>query len=257
MIRTAVFVLTGTTLALAASSSLLDCFTGALADYLPISDYTPAQEFCSQEFPQAFSTRTTCASSPKSGAKRDMDHFEARNAYEAYNWDYLQQSTFESLTHQSQTIIEKVCHCIAFSSAATTTIACTFPEYCDSQTGTCQSRRNCRNPARCDASSLCFNANDEACFCHPDTDDPDSGYCLGDGPAGAPCPDVYEDCASNADCGEAGVCIYACCRDEPFCINPDEYGCANYRAPGKLFRRKSRVGMNEGMIFPEKERTGS
>lgn len=60
-------------------------------------------------------------------------------------------------------------------------------------------------------------------FCHADTDTPDKGYCMS-GTSGCPAEGTYEDCGSNADCGGGWrVCISACCREEPFCVDVRGY----------------------------------
>lgn len=43
--------------------------------------------------------------------------------------------------------------------------------------------------------------------------------------AGAGCPETYEDCSRNAECGGDGsrVCTYACCRGEAFCVDLNDY----------------------------------
>ncbi|KJY01370.1 hypothetical protein TI39_contig293g00022 [Zymoseptoria brevis] len=222
-----------------AASAQTDCFTGRLADFASIANYSPAEAFCAEVHPDAFRNQTVCSSTSAS-SKRYINTIEARHEFDSNSddWDQVQRSTYEHLTQQDPSTFEKVCNCIGkFSDALTKRIICSSSEYCDIETETCKSKRNCHNPARCEASSVCLNENSQACFCHPDTDDAESGYCIGRGPVDGECPDVYEDCTSNSDCGGEMVCIYACCREEPFCVELGYYGCENYRAPLRLFRK--------------------
>lgn len=208
-----------------AASAQTDCFTGSLADFASVANYSPAEAFCAEVHPEAFENRTVC-SSTSAASKRYVNTIESRHFdTNSDDWDQVQRSTYEQLTHQDPPTFEKVCKCIGLSSnALTKTATCSSSEYCDTETVTCKSKRNCHNPARCDASSVCLNENSQTCFCHPDTDDAESGYCMGGGPVDEECPDVYEDCTSNSDCGGERVCIYACCREEPFCVNLGYYG---------------------------------
>jgi hypothetical protein len=131
----------------------------------------------------------------------------------------------------------------------TVTVTCPEQQYCTAS-GICKPRRTCTNAARCDSSSYCLEAAAGACFCHPDVDDDTaSGYCMSGGPAArGGCPEVYEDCAANADCAGAKVCILACCREEPFCVDLDDYSPQTPSAAGRMVVKRG--GGSVGGVNP-------
>lgn len=214
------------------------CFSGALAGFAWLSDYDPAVSYCLNLYPHAATTRTLCAlPSDEELTSSSETRSDTRDLFRRHDLEAI----YDNLLDQRQSTIEAVCWCIASSQTTTTIAECREGQYCDSKRRTCKAMRNCQNPARCDPASLCSSSSSSessnACYCHPDVDNPSEGYCMGNGPPGSPCPEVFEDCSSNSDCGGAKVCILACCRKESFCVEVVDYDCANALSPSRLFRR--------------------
>lgn len=211
------------------------CFPDGLAGFSWLSDYEPAVTYCLNMYPHAATTRTLCA--------LPSDTIENREFASDLSRRHDQEAIFENLLQQRQSTIETVCWCIASSQFTTNIEDCAEGQFCDSKKGICKAARNCQNPARCDPASACSNGGPTgACYCHMDADDPSSGYCMGNGPPGKACPEVFEDCSSNSDCGGSKVCILACCRSEPFCVEVADYSCSNAILPSRLFRRMNDPG---------------
>lgn len=231
-----------------ATQTQADCFSGALAGYSWLSDYDPAVSYCTNLYPDAATTRTLCAiPSDEQQSQGVSSRSQFHNLFRRHDLDNI----LENLLQQRHSTIEAVCWCIASSKSTTTIAECNDGQYCDSRRGTCKAMRNCQNPARCDLASLCSSGSDSgsdessssnACYCHPDVEHPSEGYCMGNGPPGNPCPKVFEDCSSNSDCDGSKVCILACCRKAPFCVEVADYNCANALAPSRLFRRSNDQG---------------
>lgn len=215
------------------------CFPGALAGFSWLSNYDPAVSYCTNLYPEAATTRTLCA------LPTDTHNAATQSGSKALSRRTDREAIFENLQRQRQSTIDAVCWCIASSQVTTTIAECNEGQFCDATRGTCKAKQNCQNPARCDPSSLCSGSGSSSagsCYCHPDIEDPTSGYCMGNGPPGNPCPEVFEDCSSNLDCGGAKVCILACCRKEAFCVEVADYDCANELSPSRLFRRMNDQG---------------
>lgn len=215
------------------------CFPDALRGFSWLSEYDPAITYCENLFPNAATTRTFCTITDTNDTST-----VTRSELERLSRRYNQEAIFNNLLQQRQSTIEAVCWCIASSKVTTTIAVCGEGQTCDSSKGICKAVRNCQNPARCDPSSRCSGGSASDCYCHPDVEDSDAGYCMGNGPPGNPCPKVFEDCSSNSDCGGAKVCILACCRKEAFCVEIVDYSCLNTLQPSRLFRRMNDRGVS-------------
>lgn len=203
-----------------------ECTSGLLGRSVTLlAEYTPAQAYCAAQFEAtaiaSSITVTSCLPEP-TAVKQDSD-LQQRDDFDEFTTE--QAAEFARLRRMRLSTQQTFCSCIETSPSpkvVSVTADCAKGQYC-SLSGICKPKRNCRNPARCDSDSYCLEAAAGACFCHPDTENSNLGYCMSAGPSGKGCPDVYEDCSSNAQCGGARVCIYACCREEPFCVDLTEY----------------------------------
>jgi len=227
------------------------CFSGALAGFSWLSDFVPAVSYCTNLYPEAATTRTLCALPSDEQQQTNSIKSRRSNSQDLFR-RHDREAIYHNLLQQRQSTIEAVCWCIASSQINTTISECDAGQYCDSSMGTCKVKHNCQNPARCDPASICSSSSSssdasDACYCHPDVENPSKGYCMGNGPPGSPCPEVFEDCSSNSDCGGAKVCILACCRKDPFCVEVVDYECANALSPSRLFRRNYDQGGLLGM----------
>lgn len=223
-------------LSTSAAANDSECRYGQIGQFVALlENYAPAQTYCSnllspQQLPATITTTITqCRPDPTAAPPAKI---KARQEEDSTQIDHetgpaaaLQQ------LRRSHRISNTVCACIVSATSETpiiettyVTTSCSSTSTCNPRTLTCQPKRNCANPARCASSSYCLESPiSGACFCHPDTDDPTAGYCMSAGPG---CPEVYEDCSSNSDCGGPGsskVCIYACCREQPFCVDLEDY----------------------------------
>lgn len=213
------------------------CETGQLGQLVALLEsYAPAVSYCAGLVPSRMPTTTTtitqCEPEATQQAKRDNVELDDYNPYDS------QSKAFTKLRRSKQASYD-VCTCMnaPISRTVYTTATCSLNEYCTSS-GLCAPKRNCKKPARCESDSYCLEAPVAgACFCHPDTDDSTMGYCMSAGPG---CPETYEDCSSNAECGGGSrVCIFACCRKQPFCVDLNAYDpyTPNNVSPKRLFRR--------------------
>lgn len=217
------------------------CDSDVVAEYMDLADYRPAISFCENNYPN-FTTSTvvtTCTPSSDKQARSPPSHRQggmfgggnfrpqsfgpSSSSSSPQEEDPSPSDLLASLTRSSPSIVSAVCSCVSHKTTTYKTLTCAPWETCDPSTLTCAMTRDCRNPARCDSSSYCgTSAAGVDMFCHPDTDDLEAGYCMS-GTPGCPAEGDFEDCESNADCGGEKVCIYACCREEPFCIDVREY----------------------------------
>lgn len=242
--------------AAATPSSTGSCSDDAIAMYMPLSNSAAAQSFCSQHIPSP-ATVTTCATG--NAIKRQAPGWDSRlgpvddppagypppedstlsSIVPTQSQSPDQEQLLRMLAHQDLSTVSAICACIAPSSSPqTVTISCRDGEICDAS-GSCTIERDCYNPARCDASSFCGTGSTGVnMFCHQDTDDAASGYCMDDGPAGHGCPEDYEDCSSNAECGGKRVCIFSCCREAPFCVDVHDYQSAYAAVPAKMSKTR-------------------
>lgn len=211
------------------------CLTGLHAKSISqLTGHGPAQSYCSRQYPIATTTVTSCATATSIPTRQERVRRKAQKANSKDKWNEPQSNDYNDPNDQAQAFTrlrqapsatqEAICNCLSTSPSTITTITTSCPtnQVCDA-TGTCKPARNCHNPARCDSQSYCLEAAAGACFCHPDTEDSSQGYCMSGGPPDQGCPESYEDCSTNADCKGSRVCIYACCREEPFCVDVDDY----------------------------------
>ena len=221
------------------------CSSGQLGQLVALlEDYAPALSYCSMLVSTTTSRTTTtitqCQPEATQHARRDNIELDE------YNPSDSQSQAFTKLKRSKQASYD-VCTCIISNSPKKVYITetCSSTQYCDATQNVCVPKRNCKNPAHCLSESYVPSGD---CFCHPDTDDSTAGYCMTTGPG---CPNTYEDCSSNADCGGGSrVCIYACCREEPFCVDLNDYESDYATSSRKLFKRARSVLEDSSSVNP-------
>ncbi|KAK4613916.1 Ecp55 [Fulvia fulva] len=226
------------TLVTAAYSS--SCSSGPAAEFLLLSNYQPAQQFCAQNYPPpAPKTVTLCSAALSYTGSRKRDD-SGSNDDTSNGMPPPARTIFKALLRQDDPTQKIFCACITPPVKPITVIAsCAAGQTC-SPDGVCRPTRDCSNPASCDGHSFCGKGpTGNNLFCHQDTDNAEMGYCMNDGPADQGCPEPYEDCQANSDCGGSRVCIHSCCRSEPFCVDVMDYRSENHMSPSKMFRRSA------------------
>lgn len=231
----------------ATPSDVSSCSSGSASKYMSLADFPLAQSYCSDNYPSpATVTVTSCASSTAAtytgASKRDQaGHPQWRGDHGPPPPPSSREAVlFKKLMDQSSSTQSAFCSCIGTQpKVVTVQTTCDANEYCESDTQTCKIQRDCANPASCDGHSYCGKdaSSGQNLFCHMDTDVSEMGYCMNDGPPNMGCPEPYEDCQSNADCGGKRVCIYSCCRAEPFCVDVRDYQNQGESKASRLLRR--------------------
>ncbi|KAF2213403.1 hypothetical protein CERZMDRAFT_83583 [Cercospora zeae-maydis SCOH1-5] len=230
----------------AAAAEDRECHLGEVGQFVALlENYAPAQMYCSNVVPPPepaatiTTTITQCHPSPTATWPAQRKARQEESTENANDAQYAAAAAALQQLERFPRISTAVCSCLVAESTTsyssqqpiieTTYINTSCPSFatCNPHTLTCQPKRNCANPSRCDSSSYCLESPiSGACFCHPDTEDSTMGYCMSTGPG---CPAVYEDCSRNSDCANGSyssserVCILACCREQPFCVDLEDY----------------------------------
>ncbi|KXT05283.1 hypothetical protein AC579_8066 [Pseudocercospora musae] len=229
-----------------AASTDSKCLAGPLAKPASqLKNYGPAQAYCSQQYPATTVTVTSCATPTSAPTRKERRKAQDDDKQSNDNDPEDRAKAFARIQQSPHAAQAAICSCISDPPSTISIIAsCTPGQYCD-ESGDCKPKRNCNNPAQCESQSYCLEAAAGACFCHPDTDDSSRGYCMSGGPTAGGCPETYEDCASNAECQGARVCIYACCREQPFCVDINDYNPSTpNEAPANMLFSRERTGVN-------------
>lgn len=221
-------------------SDISSCTSGPASKYMPLADFGPAQSYCLDNYPTpATVTVSSCATPTSSTGTNKRDNADSSQWRGDRGRPSSEAILFKQLLEESSPVISAFCSCISTQpQIVTIQTTCAANEYCESNTLTCKVQRDCNNPATCDGHSFCGKGpSGNNLFCHQDTDDSAMGYCMNDGPRNQGCLEPYEDCQSNADCGGQRVCIYSCCRAEPFCVDVRDYQSGSGGAASRLLRR--------------------
>ncbi|EME42324.1 hypothetical protein DOTSEDRAFT_73225 [Dothistroma septosporum NZE10] len=223
MVLTSLLAAACATLATAAFPT--SCSTGPAAQFLGLATYGPAQAYCSQNYqPPTASNVILCSATPSyTGSKITRDDASGGPSVPSLGalMPASSRTAFQTLLRQHEATLQAFCSCIAPPIQVAGN--CVAGQSCGTD-GVCRPTRDCNNPASCGGQSFCGKGpSGNNLFCHQDTDDAEMGYCMNDGPANQGCPDPYQDCQANADCGGSRVCIHSCCRAEPFCVDVLDY----------------------------------
>ena len=221
------------------------CSSGQLGQLVALlEDYAPALSYCSMLVPATAPTTATTITQCQPEATHNVRRRDDTEL-DDYDPSDSKPQAFTKLKRSKQASYD-VCTCLRESPRKVyITETCSSTQYCDATQNVCAPKRNCKNPAHCLSESYVSSGD---CFCHPDTDDSTAGYCMTTGPG---CPNTYEDCSSNAACGGGSrVCIYACCREEPFCVDLNDYEPDYATSSRKLFRRARSVLDDSSSVNP-------